>query len=226
MRAVAESWIDRFPGLMSLPAELQADLVGGSEVISLPRGTTIFRPGEAADRLLLLLEGTICVTQKSETGRDVTLYRVSEGDSCILTTACVLAFEEYSAEGVAETDMRAVAIPRATFDDMLVRSPIFREFVFKAYSKRITDLFALVDDIVFQRMDVRLAARLLELADDRAIVRATHQALGTELGTAREVISRTLAEFQRRGWVEQSRGEVRLVAMAELQRMVRKAHAQ
>ena len=176
---MAENWIDRFPGLMSLPAELQNDLVGGSEVISLPRGTTIFRPGDAADRLLLLLEGTICVTQKSETGLDVTLYRVSEVDSCILTTACVLAFEEYSAEGIAETDMRAVAIPRATFDDMLVRSPIFREFVFKAYSKRITDLFALVDDIVFQRMDVRLAARLLELADERGIVLATHQALGT-----------------------------------------------
>lgn len=222
--ASGDTWIARFPGLKSLPLDLQKTLVNGSEVIDVPSGSTIFEPGMAADKLLLLLDGTICVKQKSETGRDVTLYRVSEGDSCILTTACVLAFEDYSAEGAAETDVRAVAIPRATFDDMLVRSPIFREFVFKAYSKRITDLFALVDDIVFQRMDVRLAARLLELADEDNVVHATHQTLGTELGTAREVISRTLSEFHRRGWIEQSRGEVRVTAREELQRMVRKSH--
>ena len=218
-----QPWIDRFPGLSALPEDIKRDLVAGSEVISVDKGATIFSPGESADKLLLLLEGTICVQQKSETGRDVTLYRVSEGDSCILTTACVLSYEDYSAEGTAETDVRAVAIPRDTFDATLVRSPIFREFVFQAYSKRITDLFALVDDIVFKRMDVRLAAKLLELTDGHGVVHATHQALGTELGTAREVISRTLAEFHRRGWVEQSRGEVRLTAKDELERMVRTA---
>ncbi|MCV6593639.1 MAG: Crp/Fnr family transcriptional regulator [Silicimonas sp.] len=217
------TWLSHFPGLLALPPDLQATLTAGSEVINVPAGDTIFQPGEAADRLLLLLDGTILVRQKSETGRDVTLYRVSEGDSCILTTACVLTFEDYSAEGTAETDVRAVAIPRETFDDMLARSKLFREFIFRAYSQRITDLFSLVDDIVFQRMDVRLAARLLELADDSGTLRATHQTLASELGTAREVISRTMAEFQRRAWVEQSRGVVRLTAREELERMVRKA---
>ena len=77
----------------------------------------------------------------------------------------MLAFEDYSAEGTAETDVTAVAIPRKTFDDLVAKSKVFREFVFSAYSRRITDLFTLIDDIVFQRMDVRLASRLLELAD-------------------------------------------------------------
>ena len=100
---------------------------------------------------------------------------------------------------------------------------MFREFVFSAYSRRITDLFTLIDDIVFQRMDVRLASRLLELAGGVEVVRATHAVLGTELGTAREVISRTLSEFQRRGWVEQSRGEVRLVDKEGLEYLVKSA---
>jgi CRP/FNR family transcriptional regulator len=219
----SEDWIERFEGLRRLPPELQDDLRNGSMILSVPAGTQVFEPGQSADNLLLLLDGTVRVQQKSETGREIFLYRVHAGESCVLTTACMLAFEEYSADGVAETDVTAVAIPRATFDDLTARSPVFREFVFRAYSRRITDLFTLIDDIVFQRMDVRLAARLLELAGEGETVRATHQVLGTELGTAREVISRTLAEFQRRGWVEQARGEVRLVGRTGLERLARSA---
>lgn len=215
------SWIDQFPGLSRLPADIRADLVKGSPIVRVPAGTQVFEPGQSADRLLLLLDGTVRVQQRSETGREVFLYRVHAGESCVLTTACMLAFEDYSADGIAETDVTAVAIPRATFDELAGRSPVFRQFVFAAYSRRITDLFTLIDDIVFQRMDVRLAARLLELADENGVVYATHAVLGTELGTAREVVSRTLSEFQRRGWVQQSRGEVRIVARGGLQELVR-----
>lgn len=211
-------WIERFEGLASLPADLKAALVRGSRIVRAPAGAVIFSPGQTADNLLLMLEGTVRVQQISETGREVFLYRVHAGESCVLTTACMLAFEDYSAEGIAETDVIAVAIPRATFDRLAGESSAFREFIFRAYSRRITDLFTLIDHIVFQRMDVRLAGRLLELAQDD-VVKATHQALGTELGTAREVISRTLAEFQRRGWIEQARGMIRILSRSDLERL-------
>lgn len=218
------SWIDRFAGLSRLPADLRDALVRGSSTVVVPAGTQVFAPGQSADNLLLLLSGTVRVQQRSDTGREVFLYRVNAGESCVLTTACMIADDDYSAEGVAETDVTAVAIPRATFDDLAGRSPVFRQFVFRAYSRRIADLFSLIDDIVFQRMDVRLAGRLLELAKD-GTVSATHQVLAAELGTAREVISRTLAEFHRRGWVEQARGEIRIVSREPLERMVRAAGA-
>ena len=217
------SWIDRFEGLRGLPADIRADLARGSDQLAVPAGTQIFAPGQSADNLLLLLDGTVRVQQRSDTGREVFLYRVHAGESCILTTACMLAFEDYAADGIAETDVTAIAIPRRSFDDLVARSAVFRQFVFTAYSRRITDLFTLIDDIVFQRMDVRLAARLLDLADETQVVHATHAVLGSELGTAREVISRLLAEFQRRGWVEQSRGALRLVGRAGLERLVRSA---
>lgn len=223
---MSESWISKFKGLSRLPDGIRAELEAGSKIVSVPAGTQVFAPGQSADNLLLLLEGTVRVQQRSETGREVFLYRVHAGESCVLTTACMLAFEDYSADGIAETDVRAVAIPRSTFDSLVAKSSVFREFVFAAYSRRITDLFTLVDDIVFQRMDVRLAARLLELADQNDIVHATHAFLATELGTAREVISRTLSEFHRRGWIEQSRGEVRLTGRAGIERLVRSAGAQ
>ncbi|WP_375688637.1 Crp/Fnr family transcriptional regulator [Pseudooceanicola sp. LIPI14-2-Ac024] len=218
---VGEDWIDRFEGLRQLPPELREALVAGSQVVEVPAGTQVFEPGQSADNLLLLLNGTVRVQQKSDTGREVFLYRVHAGESCVLTTACMLAFEDYAADGIAETDVTAVAIPRATFDDLAARSPVFRQFVFKAYSRRITDLFTLIDDIVFQRMDVRLAARLLELAGEGDTVQATHQVLANELGTAREVISRTLSEFHRRNWIEQSRGQVHIVGREGLERLAR-----
>ncbi|ROT97788.1 Crp/Fnr family transcriptional regulator [Histidinibacterium lentulum] len=216
-----DSWIDRFEGLSRLPPDIRSVLETGSAIVTVPAGTPIFEPGSRPGNFLLLLDGTVRVQQKSDTGREVILYRVNAGESCVMTTACMLAHEDYSADGIAETDVTAVAIPRAAFDDLTGRSPAFREFIFRAYSRRITDLFTLIDDIVFQRMDVRLAARLLQLAQDGDTVNATHASLATELGTAREVVSRTLAEFQRRGWIQQGRGTVLLTGREGLNRLAR-----
>jgi CRP/FNR family transcriptional regulator len=214
------TWTRRFEGLHDLAPDIAKDLETRSRLVRLAAGTMVFAPGQRAENLLLLLSGTVRVQQRSESGREVFLYRVHAGESCVLTTACMLADAGYSAEGLAETDIEAVAIPRAVFDDLAGRSALFRSFVFQAYARRITDLFGLIDVIVFQRMDVRLAARLLELARD-GLVPATHLALAAELGSAREVISRLLGEFQRRGWVTQGRGEVRILDGEALTRLSR-----
>lgn len=71
--------------------------------------------------------------------------------------------------------------------------------------------FRVIDDVVFGRMDLRIAERLVKIADDDGVVQATHHDIATELGTAREVVSRQLHEFQKRGWLEQGRGRVRLL---------------
>ncbi|MGF1447689.1 MAG: Crp/Fnr family transcriptional regulator [Pikeienuella sp.] len=202
------AWINRFRGLSSLAREIRESLVSRSMLVRVPAGHVIFGPGKSPENLLLLLSGTVRVHQTSENGREIVLYRVEAGQSCVLTTACLLAYEDYTAEGVAETDVEAVAIPRAVFDDMLARSPEFRSFVFTAYSRRITELFRVIDEVAFGRIDTRLAQRLTTMAAEGGEVKATHQQLATELGTAREVISRHLQEFQRRGWIAQSRGTI------------------
>ena len=119
-----------------------------------------------------------------------------------------MGYEEYQAEGVAETDLEVVAIPRAMFDEFIARSASFRRFVFTAFSIRISNLFRVIEDVAFSRVDVRLAQRLLELGGEAGHVELTHQQLAAELGTAREVISRQLNEFQRRGWITTSRGMI------------------
>lgn len=212
------TWTDRFPELAMLPPDIASALAARSRRARLPAGSRVFTAGQRAESMMLLLEGSVRVQQVSETGREIFLYRVQAGESCVLTTACMLADEVYSAEGIAETDVEAVVIPRAVFDDLAGRSATFRSFIFRAYGRRIADLFGLIDDIVFQRMDVRLAQRLLDM-ESGGVIGTTHQAVAVELGTAREVVSRILGEFQRRGWVETARGEIRILDRAGLRRM-------
>jgi CRP/FNR family transcriptional regulator len=220
MPATAEehSWIDRFDGLSSLEPRLRDLLTSRSQVVRMKANTVIFGPGKSPDHLLLLLSGTVRVQQLAENGREVVLYRVTAGESCVLTTACMLAYEDYAAEGIAETDITAAAIPRALFDEMVASSKEFRNFVFRAYSRRITDLFRVIEDIAFRRMDIRLAQKIIERAET-GVLHATHAQLAAELGTAREVISRQLAEFHRRGWIAQSRGAVEILDAEGLRKL-------
>ncbi|PTQ74513.1 Crp/Fnr family transcriptional regulator [Celeribacter persicus] len=203
-------WIDRFSGLATLEPKVRERLVSQSQIVHLPENTVLFGPGKSPENLLLLLDGTVRVQQTTEGGREIVLYRVHAGESCVLTTACLLAYEDYSAEGIAETEVEAVAIPRRVFDDLVARSQSFRTFVFSAYSRRITDLFHVIEEIAFQKVDIRLAQKLLGLSRGAGELKATHAQLAAELGTAREVISRQLQEFQRRGWVKTARGVVYL----------------
>jgi CRP/FNR family transcriptional regulator len=204
------TWRHKFPGLTGLSTTVSDLLDHWAVPATLNKGAVIFGPGNAAENLLLLVSGTVRVQQLSEAGREIVLYRVHGGESCVLTTACLLAFEDYSAEGIAETDVEAILIPRDTFDELMSASREFRAFVFEAYSKRITDLFMVIEEIAFKRMDIRVAQKLLELKDAQNTLHLTHQQMAVELGTAREVVSRQLKELERRGWLTLSRGVIEL----------------
>lgn len=214
-----KDWRSSFPGLSDISEKVSGVLDQSAKPVSLTQGTVVFGPGSPAQNLLLLMSGSVRVQQLSETGREIVLYRVHAGESCVLTTACLLAFEDYSAEGIAETDVEAILIPRDDFDTLISISREFRSFVFDAYSRRITDLFSVIEEIAFKRMDIRVAQKLLELVDETMTVHLTHQQLAVELGTAREVVSRQLKEFERRGWLALSRGAIELTDMDQIARL-------
>lgn len=189
------TWRFKFPGLANLSPAV-SDLLDTQAVTAvLKKGTVIFGPGKPPGNLLLLVSGRVRVQQLSEAGREIVLYRVHAGESCVLTTACLLAFEDCSAEGVAETDVETILIPRDTFDELMAVSKEFRAFVFESYSKRITDLFMVIEEIAFKRMDIRVAQKLFDLQDAQKTLHLTHQQMAVELCTAREVVSRQLKEL-------------------------------
>ncbi|MFZ5963279.1 Crp/Fnr family transcriptional regulator [Thalassococcus sp. BH17M4-6] len=204
-------WTEKFQGTKALPREVRDRLLKVAQVRTYEKGYQVFGPRNIPDNLLFLFEGTIRVSQTSDNGRDIVLYRVDAGESCVLTTACMLAEEAYNAEGVAETDVTVIVLPKVAFDGLVADEPAFRSFVFAAYSRRLIDLLRVVDDVAFGRIDVRLADRLLTLVGGDKEISATHAQIASELGTAREVISRVLHDFQKRGYIAQSRGRIAVV---------------
>ncbi len=209
-------WIQQFPSLNQLSNRSRDQLEQQAASVSIAAGTKVFAPGQGCDNYFLIVNGVVRVQQLSETGREIVLYRVGGGETCVLTTAALLAHEAYAAEGIAETDVQAIVVPRQVFDTLIDTDPKFREFVFKSYATRIVDLLLLVEEVVFHRVDVRLAERLLAQRDSKGVVKMTHQELAVELGTAREVISRQLKEFKRRGWLRLERGAIVLTDPASI----------
>ena len=216
-------WTERFQGTRALPRAVRDRLLKVAQIRTYPKGQEVFGPRNIPDSLFFLLEGTIRVSQTSENGRDIVLYRVDAGESCVLTTACMLAEEAYNAEGLAETDISVVVLPRQAFDALVADEMAFRNFVFAAYSRRLIDLLRVVDDVAFGRIDVRLAERLLILVGGDREITATHAQIASELGTAREVISRVLHDFQKRGYIAQSRGRIEVTNKSALRALANSA---
>jgi len=200
------NWIERFVGLESLEPDWRNAILEESRVLSIPSGVEIFAPEKPAENMIFLIDGTVRVQQISDGGREIVLYRIEAGQSCIMTASCLLGQEDYSAQGISETELEAVIIPKGVFDELIANSECFRNFVFSTFSLRLTELMMIINEVAFRRLDIRLANKLLELSKNENEIKTTHQKLATELGTAREVISRQLQEFQRRNWIEQSRG--------------------
>jgi CRP/FNR family transcriptional regulator len=189
--------------------------------LSLPPNTTAFRQGDACENYLLVTSGSVRVFARSESGREILLYRVTSGNSCVLTTSCLLGNDSYPAEGVTETDVEALAIPINQFKQALAESREFRDFVFTSFGERLSKLITLVEQISFDRLDLRLARVLLEKQRSGQPLNLTHQTLATELGTAREVISRQLKEFEHRGLIKLSRGALEILDLAAMEKISR-----
>ena len=187
--------------------------------LNCPAGTVLFRAGQDCPGFVRLHHGTIRVTLTAANGREVVLYRVTPGDVCLQTFACMTDGRSYSAEGVAETDIVGEVMPHALFRSEMADNPDFRAEVMTAVARRFSDFEQLVEDVALTGFDARLARVLLRLAHDHDEITITHDNLAAETASGRAFVSRRLGEFARRGLVEGTRGRLRLLDRAGLDRI-------
>lgn len=211
-----------FPKLAAPADPAARRLLEQAQFVTLEQNRFVFRSGDLCNSFLLLIDGNIRVQLISAEGREVTLYRIGSGGSCILTTSCLLGREHYPAEAVTETDIVALAITNVDFQEALDKSRQFRDFVFDGFSTRLTGVIRRIEQLALTSIDYRLAATLLELQASGA-TEVTHQQLATELGTAREVVSRHLKALERAGIVQLGRSQVTVLDRPRLQRMIESA---
>ena len=182
-------------------------LLQGASAARLEPGQFLFQMGELCETFLISLSGVVRVQLSSASGREVTLYRVTPGNSCCVTTSCLLDRGAYPAEGVAETSVEAIMVTGENFHKALARSADFRQFVFDGYSPILNHIISKVEQLSFMSIDTRLSNVLLDL-HAKGEERVTHRELAGELGTAREVVSRKLKQFEIAGLIRLARGRI------------------
>lgn len=193
----------------------------GGAPVRFDAGTVLFRPGDSCRGLLMVDAGAVRVQTVSETGRQVTLYRVEPNVACVLSTQCLLTGGAYPAEGVAETEVQGRFVPGAEVERRVAEDPDFRRWIFASYGARLADLVLLVEDLLVSDLDGKLCRLLLDRSAREPVITATHQAIAAEIGSAREAVSRHLKDLERQGAVRLGRGAVTVLDRALLARRAR-----
>ena len=207
-----------FPVFGKAGKDVQAELLEHTTLVRIPTHQFICLEGNKCSGIPLVLEGRARVYKLSESGREITLYRVEPGDSCILTASCIMSGVEFPAFVATETEVEAIVIPAATLQRWVNQYPVWREFLWHLLATRFAEVISLVEEVAFQRVDKRRAEYLLHLAGTDGKIRKTHQDIAADIGSSREVISRILKEFEHKGLITLSRGEIHTENSNELRR--------
>lgn len=195
-----------YPVLRQLPVPLIRNIQETSHELTAQAGQVLFDMGEDCDYMPLLKTGSIRVVKPFQTGWEMLLYRVSPGQLCILTATCILSAWRHLARVIADKDLEAVSIPKDSVYRLIEGSSDFRRFVYSNYSISLFSMLSCVEVVLTQPIEQRLAKLLLDKRTD--VIGVTHQRLADEMGTAREVISRILKDFEEKGMVKLKRGMI------------------
>jgi CRP/FNR family transcriptional regulator len=212
-----ESILVALPILTDAETELLRDLQQEAFYAKIPAGRDIFTEGDQVDAIALLISGVVRVYKIGEKGREITLYRFGNGESCILTANAIISQRNFPAVATVEKDAEAVMILSDTFRKWISRYDLWRGFVFDLLSQRLSSVMEIVEEVAFHRMDARTATFLLTTSIKSEIIQITHQEIAAELGSSREVISRILEDFSALGIIEVTRGNIRILDRQALQ---------
>ena len=213
--ATAQELKALYPALAGLAASDVDAVLAGAQVVDLPAGTSLFGAGSPCRQFPFVLSGSIRVAKVGE-GRELQLYRVGPGESCVLTSSCLVGSSDYPASGVVESDARLVVLPRDAFDALMSKHAPFRQYVFGLFAERLADLMGLVEAVAFHKLDRRVATVLLGRGKT---VSLTHQQLADEVGSVREIVTRVLKGLADEGLVRLSRGSIEILDAAALRRL-------
>ena len=209
-----EKLLKMYPALSDLNIEQLASLLRPESLLQLPENTELFAEHQPCRGFPLVLEGSIRVIKQSANGRELMLYRVKPGGSCIISSSCLLGKTQYNARGITETAIKLLVLPLPLFSTLITENTAFRDFVFHLFSERISNLMELVEEVAFTRLDQRLAKQLISRSDN--VLNITHQQLANELGSVREIVSRLLKGFAAQGLVDLSREQIQILNREKL----------
>jgi CRP/FNR family transcriptional regulator len=212
--------LERLDFYREAPAELQPTMSAAARYVKLAPGDFLFREGDASSEFAAVGAGSIRVFRIGATGREITLYHVRSQQSSLVSMLGVLLGRPVIATGQAEVPTEAVLLPGSALREWVVTSDPMRRYIFETVARALVDVTTLLEDVAFRTMESRLAAVLLEHFATADVISMRHEDIAAELGTAREVVSRLLENYERRGAIYLSRGRVEMRDEAALRQLV------
>ncbi|MET0066381.1 MAG: Crp/Fnr family transcriptional regulator [Candidatus Thiodiazotropha sp.] len=180
-------------------------------LITLPAGQPICQQGSQCSHLALVTSGKARVYKIGENGREITLYRIGPGESCILTASCIVNGSPFPAFAVSEESIEAVLVSPSDVVRWSDEEAGWRNYLFSLVSNRLSEVIGIIEEIAFRRVDTRLASYLLLRPAVDGRIELTHQAIASDLGTSREVISRILKDLEQRQLIRIHRGAIEIL---------------
>lgn len=183
---------------------------------TLPAGACLFSQGSSCENFVIIVSGNVRVQYQDISGKEIVLYRLCPAEVCNTTTLCLLADGTYPTAAYAETEVKFAVLPKKDFL-IALEDLDFREYIFSQIARRSLELICLVNEVAFLTLEERLARYLI---NNGPSIKATHREIATQLGTAREVVSRYLRRFTNTGCIETSRKGISVVDRTALEAMM------
>ena len=202
-----------FPIWDSLTPEEQSQILQASTLMTVSAGQHIHDGTRKCTGLLLVASGQLRAYIISEGGREITLYRLLGKDMCLFSASCIMHSLQFDVMIQAEKDTSFWLIPTDTYKKLMSESVVISNYTNEILASRMSDVVWLMEQVMWQSFDVRLATFLLEESalEGSTKLSITHEEIANHLGTAREVVTRMLKYFQSEGLVTLSRGSLEII---------------
>lgn len=211
---------DFFPVWNRLTSAQQAILTKNLLRRAVQKNTLLHNGSMDCTGLLLVEHGQLRAYILSEDGREITLYRLLDGDICLFSASCMMRSIQFEVMIEAEKDTQLWSIPADIYRSVMEQSAPLANFTNEVMADRFSDVMWLLEQILWKRFDHRLAGFLLEESalEGTDVLKITHETIGSHLGNPREVVTRMLRYFQNEGLVKLTRGTVEITNRAAMQK--------
>lgn len=207
----AKQFTTLFPAFTAAPSALVDELLKSSTLQKFMQDSYVYLEGDSCPGIAFILSGEIRVFKISPTGRELTLYELFPGDTCIINASCILSRQKYPANAVGLSEGELLYLEKEVFRQLMARDEVMQTYIFQYFSSRYAEIIELVEALAFHKMDDRLIDYLIAKASANNL-QTTHHKIANDLGTSREVVSRLLKEMERQGKVSLRRNNIILLA--------------
>lgn len=198
-----------FPFFDTLSNEAQTLLRNHATEVKIPKDTELFAQGDQCKEILFLVDGSVRVFRLHESGQEITLYFLENGEQCNVNLNSAFTNTPAIGTAVCESAIKGYLLPADVVKTIYAAEAPYQQYVFSLFARRMEGMAGLIEDVRFKKLDHRLLDWLH--AQEQAEVSITHEKLASHLGTSREVISRLLKEFEHNGIVVLHRGRIELL---------------